>query len=118
MPEDLKAREAYLRRQRDRLLEMRRKERAKKFDSYTSSSSSFSSSSSSRQRPKSAARTVAEGMTAAHSKERAASAERKPVAVAASKQEAKGKSSRVLDKDFETGVLCSTIATRLKEVDQ
>ena len=42
IPDDLKAREQYLRRQRDRLLEMKRKARAKELDSYTATRPKFS----------------------------------------------------------------------------
>ncbi len=100
MPEDLKAREAYLRRQRDRLLEMRRKERAQKFDS-------FGTSSSSRQ----VARTMAERVPVARGQTATGT-----VNVAASSREEGG--AKMKEGDFDTGVLCSTIATRMKEVDQ
>lgn len=115
VPEDLKAREGYLRRQRDRLLEMRRVERARKLDSYGASSASSRQKGSSRQKPGSSrqvALTVAEQVT---SGKQAPAGE---PAMATPGMEGEGKSSRLQDRDFDTGVLCTTIASRLKEDSQ
>ena len=91
-PDDLKARAAYLRQQRDRLLAMKKERRAEELDMFTSSSSSQSAA------PR------------AHSVQLAGSTSERP----GSNKESRSSLSPQ-KRGNSTGILCSAIAGKLKK---